>query len=121
MTIIMGDSHNPALAGENPLKLGIFCTNTLSALTTVPELFKPTWDNCVRVAQLADAMGLEAIVPSRVGRDTLMDASIIPPTKSSTPSLTLPPSHRQPGTAPCLSPPMRRRFTPSSPPRKRPP
>ena len=58
-----GRPHNPIYASANKLKLGIFCTNTLSALTHVPELFKPTWDNCLSVARQADSMGLEAIVP----------------------------------------------------------
>jgi len=53
---------NP-LFGPNRLKLGTFCTNTALSLTTVPETWKPTWPNIVAAAQLADAAGLEAIVP----------------------------------------------------------
>lgn len=48
---------------NNRLKLGVFCANTMPALTTVPELFKPTWAECLRIAQMADDAGLEAIVP----------------------------------------------------------
>ena len=58
-----GRPNNPIYSRGNRLKLGIFCTNTLSALTTVPELYKPTWQECLSVGQQADAMGLEAIVP----------------------------------------------------------
>ncbi len=47
----------------NRLKLGVFCANTMPALTTVPELFKPNWAECLRIAQMADEAGLEAIVP----------------------------------------------------------
>lgn len=55
-------SRNP-VRGANRLKLGIFCANTMPALTTVDELFKPSWDACLKVARLADNAGLEAIVP----------------------------------------------------------
>lgn len=48
---------------NNLLKLGVFCANTMPALTTVPELFKPNWAECLRIAQMADEAGLEAIVP----------------------------------------------------------
>jgi hypothetical protein len=56
-------SRNRRFVGDNPLKLGILCDNTLSALTMVPEMFKPTWDNCMRLARLADTVGLKAILP----------------------------------------------------------
>jgi alkanesulfonate monooxygenase SsuD/methylene tetrahydromethanopterin reductase-like flavin-dependent oxidoreductase (luciferase family) len=55
-------SHHPVYS-DNRLKLGVFCANTMPALTTVPELFKPNWTECLRIAQLADEAGLEAIVP----------------------------------------------------------
>lgn len=47
----------------NRLKLGVFCINTAPALTTVPELFKPDWKECLRVAQMADDAGFEVAVP----------------------------------------------------------
>ena len=53
---------NPVLTSPNRLKLGLFCTNMVPALTTAPELFELTWPNMVEVAQEADDMGLEAIV-----------------------------------------------------------
>ena len=54
--------NNP-LYGGNRLKLGLFGTNGKgSAHTLVPETFKPTWDNVIRTAQIADNAGYEAIV-----------------------------------------------------------
>ncbi|MDB5702287.1 MAG: luciferase [Sphingomonadales bacterium] len=53
---------NPVF-NANMLKLGVFCMNTMPALTTAPEQFKPIWDDCVRLAQMADDAGLEAFVP----------------------------------------------------------
>lgn len=58
-----GRPNNPIFNSPNKLKLGVFCTNTLQGFTTVPELLKPTWENCLEVARRADAAGLEAIVP----------------------------------------------------------
>lgn len=53
---------NP-LFNDNRLKLGIFGTNGKGgAQTRVPELYKPTWENSVRTAQIADRAGFEAIV-----------------------------------------------------------
>ena len=53
---------NP-LFNDNRLKLGVFGNNGPgAAMTTVPELFDPTWDNSLRVSQQADAAGFEAIV-----------------------------------------------------------
>lgn len=56
-------------AGRNPiwnanrLKLGVFCANTMPALTTVPDLFRPTWAEALTVARMADEQGLELLVP----------------------------------------------------------
>lgn len=53
---------NP-IFNANRLKLGIFGTNGKGgAQTLVPELYRPTWENSVRTAQMADAAGFEAIV-----------------------------------------------------------
>ncbi len=57
------DGRTHPVRNDQPLKLGIFCANTMPALTTVPELFKPTWDECLRIAVMADEAGFEAIVP----------------------------------------------------------
>ena len=55
---------NPLFSGCK-LKLGTFGTNINNALafTTVDERFRATWPNTVAVAQLADQMHFEAIVP----------------------------------------------------------
>jgi dimethylsulfone monooxygenase len=58
---------NP-LFNDRKLKLGTFCTNLSGgcAITTMPGTLEVTWPNTVRLAQLADDMQFEAIVP--VGR-----------------------------------------------------
>ena len=54
---------NP-IFGPNRLKLGIFGINGKgTANTLVPGFHRPTWDANLRAARLADAAGLEAIVP----------------------------------------------------------
>jgi len=52
-----------AIFGPNRLKLGIFCMNTMPALTTTEHLFQPRWNDCVTLARMADDAGLEAFVP----------------------------------------------------------
>lgn len=54
--------QNP-LFNSNRLKLGTFCTNTINAMTLVPEMTRPNWENCLRAAKVADAAGFEAITP----------------------------------------------------------
>jgi dimethylsulfone monooxygenase len=56
------NSTNP-IFNDNKLKLGTFCTNTIPNMSFVPEMRMPTWQNTLAAAQLADAAGLEAIVP----------------------------------------------------------
>lgn len=53
---------NP-LFNSNRLKLGTFCTNTISAITLAPELTPPRWENMLQAARLADGYGFEAITP----------------------------------------------------------
>lgn len=57
-------------AGTNPVfwtqqtEIGCLGVNGPGvAFTKVPELFKPTWANSDEVTRMADAMGIEAIVP----------------------------------------------------------
>ncbi|WP_205529279.1 LLM class flavin-dependent oxidoreductase [Agrobacterium deltaense] len=53
---------NPVF-NQNKLKLGLFGINGKgTANSLVPEAHRPTWENNVRIAQAADAAGLEAIV-----------------------------------------------------------
>ncbi len=53
---------NP-IFNNNKLKLGTFCTNTVSNMTFVPERRDASWANSLAAARLADNAGLEAIVP----------------------------------------------------------
>ena len=59
----MSDRTNNPLFNSNKLKLGTFCSNTIPNMTRVPEQWRPTWANCLAVAQLADNAGWEALVP----------------------------------------------------------
>jgi dimethylsulfone monooxygenase len=60
----MSRGNNP-LFNDNRLKLGVFGANVSNgcAITTVPEALVTTWPNTLAIAQEADAMGLEAMVP----------------------------------------------------------
>lgn len=56
------NATNP-IFGPNRLKIGVFGLNGKgSAHTLVPEAYKPSWDNVVEAARLADAAGYEALV-----------------------------------------------------------
>jgi FMNH2-dependent dimethyl sulfone monooxygenase len=57
--------RNPGLQQGNRLKLGLFGANCASgrSYTTVPERWVASWDNNLRLAQVADAAGLECLVP----------------------------------------------------------
>lgn len=55
-------ARNP-LFGANRMKLGIFGTNGKGAAQTlVPEAYRPTWPASVQTAQMADALGFEAVL-----------------------------------------------------------
>ncbi len=57
--------RNALLTRGNPLKLGLFgsnCSNGRS-YTTVKERWDASWDNNLELAQLADRVGLECLVP----------------------------------------------------------
>ncbi|MET8419274.1 hypothetical protein ACWD7C_17850 [Streptomyces sp. NPDC005134] len=56
--------HVP-LYGDQPLKLGLFAVNcNNSAIYSVRETgFDVTWDHSLEIAQLADRIGLEVLVP----------------------------------------------------------
>ncbi|MBV9328814.1 MAG: LLM class flavin-dependent oxidoreductase [Chloroflexi bacterium] len=58
-------TRNPGLTSGNALKLGLFgsnCSNGRS-YTTVPGRWDASWDNNLKLAQLADSLGLECMVP----------------------------------------------------------
>ena len=58
-------SPNPVLSSPNKLKLAIFGVNVSSgcSMTDMPETIKVEWDESVRIAQAADAAGIEGMVP----------------------------------------------------------
>src|SRR5581483_10144850 len=57
--------RNDILLRGNPLKLGLFGANCSSARSyiTAPERWDTSWENNVKLAQLADEAGLECMVP----------------------------------------------------------
>jgi FMNH2-dependent dimethyl sulfone monooxygenase len=57
-----------ALGSHNRLKLGLFGANCSSgrAVTKVPERWSGSWPDCLRLARMADAAGLEFMLP--IGR-----------------------------------------------------
>jgi alkanesulfonate monooxygenase SsuD/methylene tetrahydromethanopterin reductase-like flavin-dependent oxidoreductase (luciferase family) len=59
---------NTRMYGANKFKLGLFGQNCSGGLTMTkaPERWDPTWENNVTAARLADAAGLEFILP--IGR-----------------------------------------------------
>jgi dimethylsulfone monooxygenase len=65
MTSDDGPPRNAALRGANALKLGLFGFNCSSGrtYTTIPERWDASWPNNVRLAQLADRVGFECLVP----------------------------------------------------------
>src|SRR2546425_333468 len=64
----MDVERNPTMFGGNRLKLAVFGSNCSSgrAATTVSERWQNTFEENIRLAQMADAAGLEALVP--IGR-----------------------------------------------------
>ena len=58
-------STNPILSSTNKLKLAVFGLNVSGgcSMTDSPEVLKVTWDESVRVAQLAEEAGMEAVIP----------------------------------------------------------
>ena len=61
----MVPNRNDLLTGGNRLKLGLFGANCSSGrtYTTAPERWNASWENNVRLAQIADAAGLECMIP----------------------------------------------------------
>jgi alkanesulfonate monooxygenase SsuD/methylene tetrahydromethanopterin reductase-like flavin-dependent oxidoreductase (luciferase family) len=57
--------RNAILVNGNPLKLGLFGANCSSGRSyiTAPERWDTSWENNVKLAQMADEAGLECMVP----------------------------------------------------------
>ncbi|MGE5268246.1 MAG: LLM class flavin-dependent oxidoreductase [Thiohalocapsa sp.] len=64
----IGQDERIAMGSRNRLKLGLFGANCSSgrAVTTVPERWSGSWADCLRLAQMADAAGIEFMLP--IGR-----------------------------------------------------
>jgi FMNH2-dependent dimethyl sulfone monooxygenase len=62
---LMEKFRTPVLNGDNALKLGIFGINLRGGVTLadVEGKVQGTWDENVRLAQWADRLGLDAVVP----------------------------------------------------------
>ena len=61
-----------AMNSANRMKLGLFGANCSSgrAVTLVPERWSGAWSDCVALAKMADAAGLEFMLP--IGRWKVM-------------------------------------------------
>ena len=66
-TAVLRQIQNP-LYGERKLKLGTFCSNLSGgcAISTIDGVLEATWPSTLKLAQMADRMSFEALVP--VGR-----------------------------------------------------
>jgi FMNH2-dependent dimethyl sulfone monooxygenase len=64
----IGNGKRAAMYSANRLKLGLFGANCSSgrAVTMVPERWSGNWPDCLRLAQMADAAGIEFMLP--IGR-----------------------------------------------------
>ena len=61
----MNKPRNAALRGASRLKLGIFAANCSSgtAATTIPGRWSASWEDNLKLAQLADAGGIDFMLP----------------------------------------------------------
>ena len=61
----MSAPRNAVLVQGNPLKLGIFGANCSSgrSYTTIPERWVASWENNLALGQMADALGIECMIP----------------------------------------------------------
>jgi dimethylsulfone monooxygenase len=57
--------RNAVIVNGNALRLGLFGANCSSGRTyaTLPESWEASWENNVRLAQLADEIGIECMIP----------------------------------------------------------
>jgi dimethylsulfone monooxygenase len=64
----IGQAERAAMGSRNRLKLGLFGANCSSgrAVTLVPERWSGSWADCLRLARMADAAGIEFMLP--IGR-----------------------------------------------------
>jgi hypothetical protein len=57
--------RNAVIVNGNALRLGLFGANCSSGRTfaTLPESWEASWENNVRLAQLAEEVGIECMIP----------------------------------------------------------
>ena len=106
------EAHNP-LFNDRKLKLGTFCSNLSygCAISTIDGTLKAEWPSTLALAQMADQMQMEAIVP--VGRWKGFGGTTNFNGAGFESSLSPPPSQRR-RSIPAFSPRhMCRQFTPS--------
>jgi len=65
MSMRLSQSDRLAMTGRNRLKIGLFGANCSSgrAVTTVPERWSGSWEDCLHLAQLADDAGIDFLLP----------------------------------------------------------
>ena len=59
------EARKAALVSRNCLRLGLFGANCSSGRTyaSLPERWDASWEDNLRLAQMADAIGIECMVP----------------------------------------------------------
>jgi dimethylsulfone monooxygenase len=59
-----------AMYNANALKIGVFGANCSSgrSATTVPERWSASWPDCLRLARMADAAGIDFMLPIGGGK-----------------------------------------------------
>src|SRR5260221_1216032 len=64
----IGNGERARMGSRNRLKLGLFGANCSSgrAVTLVPERWSGSWADCLALAQMADQVGIEFMLP--IGR-----------------------------------------------------
>src|SRR5439155_2665830 len=62
---VLMPQRNAVLLNGKPLKFALFGSNCSAGRTyaNVPELWDASWENNLRLAKLADEIGIEALVP----------------------------------------------------------
>jgi FMNH2-dependent dimethyl sulfone monooxygenase len=65
MNVRLSQADRHAMSGRNKLKIGLFGANCSSgrAVTTVPERWSASWDDCLHLGRLADAAGIDFMLP----------------------------------------------------------
>jgi FMNH2-dependent dimethyl sulfone monooxygenase len=62
MSIPKNSRSNP-IFNDNKLKIGTFATNTIGSVHSIaPDAYKPSWQNSLHLAQIADRAGFEALL-----------------------------------------------------------